>query len=248
MWEIARRPRWIGVLFVCLGIAAIFAALGQWQLGRAVDEGTVIERETEASVPLDSIATPQETVTTIAAGQRVEFTGSAVEGDYVVIGERLNGGVAGYWVVGHVIVEDAPGASLAVALGWAPDRDAAARAIADLPPLSGEFEGRYLATEPPQEDDFEAGEQQSVGVAALINQWAEAPSSVYGGYVVLDEAPAGLDAIDSPEPVTNVELNWLNIFYAIEWAVFAGFAVFLWFRLVKDEWEREHDPGEPELN
>jgi hypothetical protein len=29
--------------------------------------------------------------------------------------------------------------------------------------------------------------------------------------------------------------------YAAEWAIFAGFAVFLWYRLVKDAWERERD-------
>ena len=36
-------------------------------------------------------------------------------------------------------------------------------------------------------------------------------------------------------------MNWLNVFYALEWVVFAGFAVFLWFRLVKDAVEREKD-------
>jgi hypothetical protein len=34
-------------------------------------------------------------------------------------------------------------------------------------------------------------------------------------------------------------VNWLNIFYAAEWAIFAGFAFYLWYRLAKDAWERE---------
>ena len=34
-------------------------------------------------------------------------------------------------------------------------------------------------------------------------------------------------------------MNWLNIFYAAEWAIFAGFAFYLWYRLAKDQWERE---------
>jgi len=29
------------------------------------------------------------------------------------------------------------------------------------------------------------------------------------------------------------------VFYAIEWVVFAGFAFFLWYRLVKDARQRE---------
>jgi surfeit locus 1 family protein len=36
-----------------------------------------------------------------------------------------------------------------------------------------------------------------------------------------------------------VALNWLNIFYAVEWVIFAGFAIFLWYRLARDAWERE---------
>ena len=29
------------------------------------------------------------------------------------------------------------------------------------------------------------------------------------------------------------------MFYAIEWTVFAGAAVYLWYRVVKDTWEKE---------
>jgi hypothetical protein len=57
---------------------------------------------------------------------------------------------------------------------------------------------------------------------------------VYAGYLVLADAPAGLDTIDSPPPVTEVSINLLNVFYAVEWVLFAGFAVFLWYRLVMD--------------
>jgi hypothetical protein len=30
-------------------------------------------------------------------------------------------------------------------------------------------------------------------------------------------------------------INWLSAFYFLEWMLFAGFAVFLWWRLVRDE-------------
>ena len=246
MWEVARRPRWIGMLFVCLAVAAGFALLGQWQLSRGVETGTVIDRSTERAVPLESVAEPQSTVTSVSAGQRVSTSGELVDGDWVVLEGRFNSGAEGYWVTGQVVTDE--GSSLAVALGWAPDLDAATSAVEALTGGSQDFTGRYIATEPPQEDDFEAGEQKSMSVAALINQWRDAPASVYGGYLVLDDAPAGLAAIDSPVPTSEVTLNWLNVFYAIEWAVFAGFAVFLWFRLVKDEWEREQEDEEPELN
>ena len=38
MWSVARRPRWIAALILALGVAAGFAALGQWQVGRAVQK------------------------------------------------------------------------------------------------------------------------------------------------------------------------------------------------------------------
>ena len=34
--EVARRPRWIGALLAALAVAGVFAALGQWQIDRAV--------------------------------------------------------------------------------------------------------------------------------------------------------------------------------------------------------------------
>ncbi len=89
----------------------------------------------------------------------------------------------------------------------------------------------------------EAGDpfaMQTVAVAQLVNIWADFDNRpVYFGYVTTTEPAEGLDAIASPPPEQSVELNWLNIFYAVEWVVFAGFAVYLWYRLVRDAVERE---------
>jgi hypothetical protein len=70
---------------------------------------------------------------------------------------------------------------------------------------------------------------------------------VYASYVVQRGAPDGLTQIDSPPPIAQTELNWLNIFYAAEWIIFAGFAVFLWYRLVKDAKQREDELREEQL-
>ena len=40
-----------------------------------------------------------------------------------------------------------------------------------------------------------------------------------------------------PQPPAE-KINWLNLFYAAEWVVFAGFALFIWWRLVKDDYRR----------
>jgi surfeit locus 1 family protein len=241
VWELARQPRWIAALVFALLVAAGFAALGQWQVERSIIDATVVERDTETVQPLTELVEPQAPVFQDQAGHMVSFEGTIVPGDSTILSGRLNGGEAGFWVMEHVVVDN--GASIAVARGWAATEEEAEAAtstdlgIAALVP----FEGRYLATESPQEDDFEEGEQKSASVAALANQWSEPFTAVYGGYVVSVDAPEGLEPIDSPVPDDDVSINWLNIFYAVEWAVFAVFAIFLWYRLVKDAWEREQE-------
>jgi len=239
VWSVARRPRWIAALALALVIAAAFAALGQWQISRSIIDATVIERDTETVVTLEELTPPQQSVTEQVAGHMVSFDGTVVPGDSTVLTGRINGGETGFWVMQHVVTST--GASVAVASGWSATREGADDATAPTMGIAAlvPFVGRYLPPEAPQESDFENGERNTPSVAALINEWSVAPETVYGGYVVSAEAPAGLEAIDSPSPEDEVTINWLNIFYAAEWVVFAIFAVFLWFRLVRDAWERE---------
>ncbi|CAN5199395.1 SURF1 family protein [soil metagenome] len=238
-WAIARRPRWIAALLLALGVAAGFAALGQWQIERSFESAVTPEQQTENVIPLESVAKPQSPVLSVATGQLVDVSAEFVSSDYVVLSDRINLAAPGYWVVGHAVLPD--GASLAVALGWASSADAAASAIATLQqhPPAPAMTGRYLPSESPQETDFEHGKHSVLSVADLVNTWGSVPHGVYGGYLVSHQQVAGLDLIDSPAPSTEVSLNLLNIFYAIEWAIFAGFAIFLWYRLVKDAWEAE---------
>lgn len=244
MWAVARRPRWIGALILALAIAGGFAALGQWQLARSFESAAPRVEQTEVAVPLDEVSQPQHPVPDSATGQIVTVDATFVPDDYVVLSDRINVSGPGYWVVGHAVA--ANGASLAVAVGWAETPDAAAAAIRALQSSApeGTLTGRYLPTESPQQSDFENGIRSVLAVPELINLWSVAPEGVYGGYLILDAAPAGLDLIDAPEPITEVGLNLLNVFYAAEWVIFAGFAIFLWYRLVRDAWELENETVE----
>lgn len=237
-WSVAIRPRWIAALLLCLGIAAGFAGLGQWQLSRSVENVDLADApDTEVAVPLASIADPQTEVTQPQLGRRVSVDGELVASDFMVLSGRNNGDVAdGAWMVAHLVTEE--GVTLAVALGWAPDADAAAAAEGATP--TGPFVGRYLPSESPTESDFEAGERSALAVAELINIWPDAIPA-YGGYLVLDQDWPGLEKIFSPAPSREIEFNLLNLFYALEWAIFAGFAIYLWYRLVRDVVEREHE-------
>lgn len=237
MFRIALRPRWIAALVLALAVAAGFALLSQWQLSRSVATGTVVDRPTETTAPLSEVASPQKPLIATADGQRVTVSGHYVPVDTVVLSDRYNGGQPGYWVVAHLSVGDS---GVAVALGWTPSKDTATSVASGFDGGEATVSGRLVADEGPQTGDFQSGALDTMSIAALVNVWAEVDAGgVYNGYIIDNTPVAGLEKIDSPIPSQEVELNWLNLFYAAEWVIFAGFAIFLWWRLVRDVWERE---------
>lgn len=245
MWEVARRPRWIGMLVFALAVAALFAWLGHWQLDRSVVSLKPVGTGSETREVLSDVTAPQDKFLDKLTGQKVSLQGSFDQDDFRVISGRLNHSDSGYWLVGRFI-DSANDGSLAVALGWGETAADARAAIADVPvaPTSIDLAGRYLPSEAADDGKFEEGRQTVVAVPQLINQWSDFSGSVYNGYVVADRAWGGLTAIYSPPPIDKTSVNFLNLFYAIEWVVFAGFAIFLWFRLVRDAFEREIEEAE----
>jgi cytochrome oxidase assembly protein ShyY1 len=230
----ARTPRWIAALVLSLAIAAGFAALGQWQLGRSVDNVQAVEIDTETAVALDELAQPGSGMTETQLGRIVTVSGEFVPGETLVLTGRGDGtGETGSWLVGHLVTDD--GVSLAVALGWSTD-DAPTASDLDR----AEWVGRYQLSEEPQSSDFENGEHRALSVADLVNLWTE-PGPVYAGYLVLAQPVAPLEPIVADAPEREVTLNLLNVFYAIEWVLFAGFAIYLWYRLVRDAVERQDE-------
>ena len=248
------EPRWIAMLLLALLVSGAFAWLGQWQLARAVISTETVDQPTERMRPLADVAETGGPLRDDVIGQLVEVNGSYVPGDFLVVSERLNLEKNGYWVTGHLLTEAEPDdASLAVALGWTADRAVADQAAADLNARSEAsvvtVSGRLNASQAPElpDDEGDPFELTTMSMAAFINIWPNmGDRPVYNGYVVADEAPASLTVIDAPPVEEDVQLNWLNIFYAVEWVVFAGFAIFVWFHLVKDAKSRREEEAELE--
>lgn len=255
--EVAKRPRWIGVLALCILVAGVFALLGQWQIERAVEQGQADERDTETAVPLTSVAEPSSTLTTEAGGRMVSFSGEWVPDDFDTLVGRSQDDRTGTWVIGRMLVQQETGepVSLAVALSWFEDAAAADRLADELSSSAqtggadavGELVGRLMPPEAPTMADVRDGTSEAMSIAALINEWDEYDGRVYGSYAILDQASAAASAalVDGAEPIISMrpevdtQLNTLNIFYAIEWIAFMLFAFYLWYRLAKDALERE---------
>jgi hypothetical protein len=240
-------------LFLALAIAGVFALLGQWQLERSFTE---VEPEDLSQAPLVLIESekPGAPLTAIAANKRVKAEIMIDTQNVFIVANRLqrtnNELVSGYWVIANsgVLLEDGDStASLSVGIGFAESLSIAETARTELmesiqPQAFLEQTGRYLQTEGPVA--LTATDKpyllESFSLAQLVNLYKEAGVQSLAGFMVLDSEPGfGLETIVIAPPEAGTQVNWLTLFYALEWALFAGFAVFLWWRLVEDARIRE---------
>ncbi|WP_434614681.1 SURF1 family protein [Arthrobacter sp. A5] len=253
MLKTALKPRWIAALIFALAISGVFVLLSQWQFSRSTERTDAPPVVLESAKPLLSVLDPGTPMHSGAADQLVTATGHFDASRQVLVQNRLQDGESGYWVVTAFVVDGAPvlkGAVasnetvIPVARGWLSD-PAQAQA-----PTSGPINlgGRLIPSEAPNpKPDVPAGEVAALSTAQLVNVWQVSSypgfiisnSELSGGKDVGARAVAGnLHAITVTAQPDEAPVNWLNIFYAIEWFVFAGFAVFLWWRLVSDEYRR----------
>lgn len=253
MLKTALKPRWIAGLVFAIALSGVFVLLSQWQFGRSTQPEAPVSTTTEELRALTAVLQPGDFFHGSVADQMVSATGSYDPQKQVLIPGRLEDGAKGYWIVSAFAVKGAPvltgsGATpqtwIPVARGWVADpADAAA-------PPSGTIEltGRLLPSESPLPNtDAGPGRASAVSVAELINVWdvssypgfVAAKTEVSGGTDVGAEASGGpiKPLRIGPQPAAQ-QINWLNLFYSVEWVVFAGFALFIWWRLVKDDYRR----------
>jgi hypothetical protein len=252
-FSVARRPKWIGGLLFALAVAAVFALLGQWQLERTF---TVVEPEVENEqvFVLNQIATPGAPLTAEAANVLVSANIMIDQSNLYIVANRLQQSsgevVAGYWLIGNsgaLLSDNDTTGSLTVAIGFSQSLETIEKARVELqesmmPQAFLEVTGRYLQTEAPVET-LDANKPYlfgSLSLAQLVNLYSDEPVESFAGFLALDADPGlGLEKIELPPQQEGTRVNWLTLFYAVEWALFAGFAVFLWWRLVEDQRLRE---------
>lgn len=260
------RPKWIAALVLALLVASAFAWLGRWQLETAIAQAEQQQADPLGPTVLGEAATPQQGLLDASIGRTVSFEGVLDPRDIEVVAERLQGEALGYWVIGHVYVtndglrdtdgapraEHAPG--LAVAIGWAATAEearAAAERVRQAHPdaatavpvaYTGRLEYGQTPVAPPAGADPHG--LREMAPAYLVNRWAEPGPRNYGSYVILDLGDAdraGLEPIEVRAAEAPAGLNALNVFYAIEWAIFAAFTIWVWWRLVRAERDRERE-------
>lgn len=254
MWKTALKPRWIAGFVFAIAISGVFVLLSQWQFGRSTQPEAPVNPATEQVQPLTGTLQPGEFFHGTDADQMVSARGTYDPEKQVLVPDRLHDGKPGYWVVSAFAVDGAPalaGAAaspqtwIPVARGWVADPE-----DAPAPPSGAvELTGRLLPSEAPLPKTApQPGQATAVSVAELINYWevssypgfVAATAEVAGGADVSPAAVPGdlLPLEIGPQP-PGQQINWLNLFYSLEWVVFAGFALFIWWRLVKDDYHRD---------
>jgi hypothetical protein len=259
-FQVAKRPKSIAGLFLALAIAAVFAFLGQWQLDRTFNK-VEPEDQNQTPVVLTDTEQPGQPLTVTAANNRVRADLMLDTQNVFIVSNRLQlladkaaSGYdlfsSGYWVIANsrVLLDDGEStASLSVGVGFAeslPVAEAARNSLMESVQAQAFLEqtGRYLQTEGPVTnlDPSRPYLLESFSLSQLVNLYKGEPVQSFAGFVVLDAEPGfGLEKIAIAPPEAGTAVNWLTLFYALEWALFAGFAVFLWWRLIEDARIRE---------
>jgi hypothetical protein len=236
--QVARRPKWIGVLLLMTLVAAVFAGLMQWQLSRTF---TVVglSEEQQLPRPLSEFAVPGEVFPEsfdrlATVDVELDPANSFIVANRIQL--RGESQVDGYWLITNsTVVENE--ASLTLAIAFSED-----------PKTLEEFEfptGKLSITGfvEPSDPVRDGGEYLgSVALADLVNRYFDEPTPSYPIYLIVQSGiETNLEPIQIGIRSQQVEINWLTAFYAAEWLFFALAAFYFWWRLVKDQVIRERD-------
>jgi cytochrome oxidase assembly protein ShyY1 len=242
-------PRFWPAHLLALAAVGVAGWLGVWQWqtweqhrAEVASDLTLVD-----PLPLDDAFGPDDPFPADMVGQPVVLQGTWVPAGTVYVTDRPYGDRTGVWAVTPLAVDGAGGSALLVVRGWAPSVDQApapptgpAALVGWLQPPEGSG-----AVDTDRTDDL----LPQLRIADAIQH---VDQDLYGGYaVVADEAAPGawpvgdravnpgtegLEPIGPPQPPPVGRLTALrNLLYALEWWVFGGFAVFLWWRYLADQ-------------
>ncbi|AKT50141.1 SURF1 family protein [Arsenicicoccus sp. oral taxon 190] len=245
MIRTALKPRWLGLLALVLLVVAGFVRLGLWQLDVSKDDGAkqaLAHAQAQPASPLHDVIEPHATFRGAMSNRKVTVTGTYDPAGQFLVPGRLLEGRHGYWVV-TPLDESATRARVAVVRGFVTDPAAAPAA----PRTRTTVSGTLAPGESPSDASLPAGQRGSIDLGVLVNVW---PQDLYNAFVIAQgEQPdlgAGTALQRIPPPRPESQLNWRNFAYAIQWWIFAAFALYMWWRMVRDDHRAVIRPDDPD--
>jgi cytochrome oxidase assembly protein ShyY1 len=219
------RLRQTLIVLAGLAVAAVMVVLGLWQLDvyRAQGEDEANRRAALPAVELSSVARAGQPVSD-GYGRPVSVQGRYLAEAQVLV--PVDGRPAAYRVV--TALRLANGDVLPVVRGLT-------TSVTAPPAPDGQQTGTglLLPSEEAPTGNLPAGQISSVRLPTLAQTW---PGPLVSGFVTLSEADARAQGL-APAPVALPEASGRlrNGAYALQWWVFAGFAVTLAVRMARDQ-------------
>lgn len=247
MLRVALRPRYLGLLALMILATVVCGLLATWQWDRA-HRALASETATEApAVPLGDLMQVGDPVTNAASGRSVTVSGTFDPSQQVLVPGRSVGGTDAVVVVTalHVTAPDGRDTLLPVARGWLPSADVLGAdgtpdpSVVPAPPtaavtVTGRLEASESATQ-----SIEDGVASEIATPMLVNAWG---GPMYSGYIAETSPMPGLRAMPQAESAFSRGLDWQNLGYSLQWVLFGGFFLYLWWRAVRTQQldERAH--------
>ena len=245
-------PRYWGAHLLAVVAVAAAVLLGGWQYDawqerRAAEAADLTQAE---PVPLDDAIGPDDPFPGDRVGQPVVIDGTWVPEGTVLVSGREHEGADGYWVVTPVAVggPDEAGDPGRARLGrrarttYPRRRPGDTELVGWLQPPEGTGEA-----DPDPADDV----LPQVRTADLIQR---VDQDLYGAYAVVTDDPATNAGTDGLEPATLEQLPGrrarsppsATCSTPIEWWFFGAFALFIWWRWLRDEQAAGETEATPE--
>ncbi len=258
MYHFARRPKWIVLHLVVLGIVVLFSALGMWQLRRLDDRrehnALVQERRSAPVVAASELAADEDAPSDLArddhAWRRVGATGTYDTDEEVLLQGKARDGRPGSHVLTPLVLAD--GRAVLVDRGWVPiEMDAPP--VTDAAPPSGEVRVRGTLLPNRPESTF-GPKNPATGELATLNRLDVSRLEDQMPYTLLPNALL-LEAQDPPQrgdlPAAG-ELPELSegphLSYAFQWFAFVAIGLIGYAALLRKEAQKDlgSGPGSPE--
>ena len=226
LWTTRLLPLHLGMVAAVLGCLVF----GQWQYARYSQDsaGQVLVRS-EPAVPLPELLSPGAPPGSDALAREVTARGSYLPGGQVLLPDRELDGRRGFWLLAPFQVEG--GAVATVVRGWV---DAAGAAEAAPPAGTVTLTGRVQRAEPVDDAADSSLPPGQVSAASPVEFVDRVDGDLYAALVVLSgesPAPSVVPApVEIQTRVSSSTAGLQNLAYALQWVLFAAFAVFMWWR------------------
>lgn len=229
--QLIRTPRWIalGVVTVLFALAAI--GLGRWQWDRSQDIIRAEQVSRAEPIAIEMLTDVGEDFDNALIGRPILAAGNYLADQQTAVLSRTVDGRRGVWVLTPLALAD--GTAITVVRGWAPSLEQA-----EVPNGPIQIAGIWHPSErfyPDEPNDAQG--VFAVSSERLRDRWG---LPLRPGFIMLTNQIPQSDLLLVPQTVTTADVPFpvQNVFYAIQWFIFAGFFGWIYVRWLRLESSR----------